>query len=502
MTDPKFQHLIDLMLSFSWLPEELRSYYQTNREILSEGSNNILVLVPFGSGTSDDFLQNISRAGLIPDNIFILFYPSQPMHFKMLDRGLPGMIDEIWNIIPETIKDYGIDVNFPFLIESFLGVDNSGSAKILICKDLSDREFLWGEVTSENVKSMLNNIPSKLLISDPSVTIQQIQDEINRYSEGKIYRNLLPWSIYNTVSSILTAVKNPENFNESVGYLFKRRDSFENVAAGEDIAGMVGAVIPSVGKNLNSWIAGLIPNEFIKNAISKNWGLLIPFLESLKEQLNQRVDGERLHRCLVPVFKNSYTREKLESQSESYLLTAEILERDHLSDYSEVSNVAIITSIASNYCKIFEYELSCSIDHLIRRKLSIELPEYYYKYQNGKKAFFYSQDRTNFEIDYNKKNRAFYFKDKDWFPVSTGASLVVISEMINRGEFDELKDFFTSEQLDVLKEVGEEIKNIRNVCAHSIIDLEQLSRVKNGLTELESKGVFEGMFKIKALLKA
>jgi len=53
-----------------------------------------------------------------------------------------------------------------------------------------------------------------------------------------------------------------------------------------------------------------------------------------------------------------------------------------------------------------------------------------------------------------------------------------------------------------LKEVGEEIKNIRNVCAHSIIDLEQLSRVKNGLTELESKGVLEGMFKIKALLKA
>lgn len=502
MTDPKFQHLIDLMLSFSWLPEELRSYYQTNREMLSEGSNNILVLVPFGSGTSDDILQNISRAGSITDNIFVLFYPSQPMHFKMLNRGLPGMIDEIWNIIPETMKDYGIDVNFPFLIESFLGVDNGGSAKILICKDLSDREFLWGEVTSENVKSILNNIPSKLLISDHSVTIQQLQDEINRYSEKKIYRNLLPWSIYDTVSSILTAVKNPENFNESVGYLFKRRDSFENEVAGEDIAGMVGAVIPSVGKNLNSWIAGLIPNEFIKNAISKNWGLFSPFLESLKEQLNQRVGEDRLHRCLVPVFKNSSTRGKLESQSESYLHTAEILERDHLSDYSEVNNEVIITTIASNYCKVFEYELSCSIDHLIRRKLSIELPEYYFKHQNGKKAVFKSKDRHNFLIDYNKKNNIYYFKDKDWFPVTTGASLVVIFEMINYGEITELNDFLTGEQLVVLKEVGEEIKNIRNVSAHSIIDIEQLSRVKNGLTELESKGVFEGMFKIKGLLRA
>jgi len=492
------------MLSFPGLPEELRSFYQSNLEILSEGSKNILVLIPYGEGTPDYILPNICEQGLIPDNIFILFFPAQPVHFKLVNWGIPGMTEKIWDIIPEAMKDYGIDVNFPLMIESFFGVDNSRSANIIISKDISDREFLWREVTSENVKSILNILPSISIISDPSVSLQQLQDELNECAGEKFYKNLLPGGIYDTVSSILSVVKNPESINDSIAYLFNRMDSFEDGVEARHFPLVGDAVsIPSqVKANLPGWITEMISHEASLYALSKNWGLNHNILEGLRDQLNRFLEDKRVRNRVISVLDNSSTRVKLESESKKYLEAAEELEQSYLTTSISEPNKAIITSIVLNYCKVFEYELSCSIDHLVRKKLSIELPEYFFKHQDDKRAVFKSKDRTNFVIDYNKRNKFCYFKDKDWLPVTTGRSLIVFFEMIKYDEVDELRNFFGEEQLDVLKEMGDEIKNIRNASAHSMIDIEELSRVKNGLEELESKGVFEGMFKLKELLKA
>lgn len=503
MADLKLHDLINLILSFPGFPEELRSFYQSNREILSEGSKNILVLIPYGEGTPDYHLPNICEQSLFPDNIFILFFPSHPVHYKLINWEIPGMTEKIWEIIPEAIKDYGIDVNFPFLIESFFGVDNSRSANIIIFKDISDREFLWNEVTTENVRSILSIAPSSSRVSDPSVTLQQLQDELNECTGEKFFKNLLPVSINDTVSSILSVVKNPESINETIAYLFNRMDSFEYGAVAEHFPQMVGAVsIPTQAtETLQNWIAGFLSQSTV-HAVGQIFDYTNSFREGLRHQLNRFFEEKRDRNVVITVLTNSDTREKLESESKKYLAAAEELELYYLTTSIREPNKAIITSIVLNYCKVFEYELSCSIDHLVRKKLSIELPEYFFRHQNNKTAVFKSKDRINFLIDYNKKNKFCYFKDKDWLPVTTGRSLVVFFEMNKYGAIDELSKFFSDEQLDVLNEMGDEIKNIRNVSAHSMIDIEELSRVKNGLAELESKGVFEAMFKIKELLKS
>jgi len=167
---------------------------------------------------------------------------------------------------------------------------------------------------------------------------------------------------------------------------------------------------------------------------------LVKSKENLLKALLEMEDGE------FEIFKNC-----LEPNSLAILLDGALMKSFFKEEAFHDASPFILP-----FGKAFEKEMTYSLVHWIREHLAIDLPEYFYKYQLGKRAFLIN-DQVVF--DYNQLRR----KTTIWLPPMLGAQVHGLRLISNQKSIHPFKDFEDSERFLA---IGNKIMAIRNQATH------------------------------------
>lgn len=162
---------------------------------------------------------------------------------------------------------------------------------------------------------------------------------------------------------------------------------------------------------------------------------------------------ENLLRVLLELQETDYEQFKnsIEPDTLSILLDAALLNSTYNADVFLDASPFILP-----FGKAFEKEMTYSLVHWIRENLAIDLPEYFYKYQPGKRAIL-QNDQSSF--DYNQLKR----KTTVWFPPMIGGQIYGLKIIFNQKS---IQPFKNSEESDAFFDLGIRIMAIRNQASH------------------------------------
>lgn len=153
--------------------------------------------------------------------------------------------------------------------------------------------------------------------------------------------------------------------------------------------------------------------------------------------------------------------------------------------------------IGIEYGRAFENEMNLSLAHFVREQLEIQLPEYFYRYEEGVIAKMIAYGANGeFEIDFNKVNNFNVVQGRNWSPVMLGNILKAIDsimdpDMIYLNAQNKLTEIFGDAKLQILKEEWGKIKNIRNKCAHTAqVALNDIHLMERAFDRLYQAGIF------------
>ncbi len=147
------------------------------------------------------------------------------------------------------------------------------------------------------------------------------------------------------------------------------------------------------------------------------------------------------------------------------------------------------TASAICFSKVFEKEINLSQVHWIRKKLGIELPSYFNRYQPYKKAI-YSKGTSSKKIDFNKKDRW----SSRWLPPGMGESRICWEDILKT----DVPIGWTKDELNDLNNRWWEIAKMRNKSAHSeLIGWEMVEKLIKHFEHMEERQYFKLLSEMK-----
>jgi hypothetical protein len=140
--------------------------------------------------------------------------------------------------------------------------------------------------------------------------------------------------------------------------------------------------------------------------------------------------------------------------------------------------------------KMFEYELNCSLVHMVRKEHSIKLPTYFNRYQPNKEAWI--NTGNGYKVNVNSQ------RDRNWLPPEIGKTKNIARHYFTDHHWKltgiQNKDSFLSEY--------DTIHAIRNKAAHTDeVKKEDYFQLTASLMKLSQQRVFENLYKLKELYK-
>lgn len=140
--------------------------------------------------------------------------------------------------------------------------------------------------------------------------------------------------------------------------------------------------------------------------------------------------------------------------------------------------------------KMFEYELNCSLVHMVRKEHSINLPTYFNRYQPNKEAWI--NTGKGFKVNVNSQ------KDRNWLPPEIGKTKNIARNYFTDSHWKlsgiQNKESFLSEY--------DTIHAIRNKAAHTDkVKEEDYFQLTSSLLKLSQQKVFESLYKLKEQYK-
>lgn len=186
----------------------------------------------------------------------------------------------------------------------------------------------------------------------------------------------------------------------------------------------------------------------------------------------------------------------VQPSTKNYLISASFIE-DNMMDMFELQEDYSLYAIP--LCKSFETEITYSAVQLIRKRLGVDMPQYFSKYcpsfNNLPITPLSSLVKSPREIFFNNRRH-----DGKWIPPGLGESRLGFATM-NATLNDFTKDWLPTEEIIILLEQWEIIQKIRNKSAHmEQVTIQDKTRLEEGLNDLHNANLLNALTSLKETL--
>lgn len=194
------------------------------------------------------------------------------------------------------------------------------------------------------------------------------------------------------------------------------------------------------------------------------------------------------HLQSTDVYFDSLSKYDFEAESKIMLKTSKkVLNLLSEENYDEVDYTPVVIALG----KLFEKETNLSLVHWIRKKLHIELPDYF-NMVKPEGRYFYTPSTSvckhPLPIDFNMGLNK-------WIPPKMWDSEMAVTSFYNDKKYIET---FNNERTKVLLEEWSVIRRIRNQAAHDcIVNADQLKTIIDSYKKLEESQILIRMMKLK-----
>lgn len=186
----------------------------------------------------------------------------------------------------------------------------------------------------------------------------------------------------------------------------------------------------------------------------------------------------------------------VQPSTKNYLISASFIENNMMGMFELQEDYSLY---AIPLCKSFETEITYSAVQLIRKRLGVDMPQYFSKYcpslNNLPITPLSSLVKSPREIFFNNRRH-----DGKWIPPGLGESRLGFATM-NATLNDFTKDWLPTEEIIILLEQWEIIQKIRNKSAHmEQVTIQDKTRLEEGLNDLHTANLLNALTSLKVSL--
>lgn len=435
---------------------------------------------------------------------FILFHPTKQVDFNIfiednlhtLDSRTRGgsliffTLSKPTNKFIQLVqrrKDNREYINEIKAIEEGIGLGYNDDATLyVLCKDLGIPEealpclVITNDFSKDNIFFMCTN--KRTLIEDLSElhSIAEIEDEdnlINAIRENKKFQAIgrLHKSFAEIIVEALSLNAVKDNRDTDInGAEDVAREKIKNLL--EEIR-LIKLQLLALNRNLNR-LQDIEENEILVNYESEIIKLVTRILNNYQGNISLTEIDE---------FKNFFEPKSFEFLKSGFKVF-KMFENDNDFDFS---------SSIMPFAKAFENEINHSLIQWVRDRINIKMPEYYCKYQPN---FFGNSIIA--KKDLNKRD-----ENGEWKALAFGEAKMVLEEFLRMKKYSLISNknktvYFDKNQLKEFFMIWEKMRIIRNKAGHSeILQRDKSLLFKDNIYELLKKKYFDGLFKIKSMLR-
>lgn len=346
---------------------------------------------------------------------------------------------------------------------------------IVVFSNFKMKEFAWYSTSEKHVERQLNKLGY--------LASRKIDGSINKYKN------------FNYGYEVLDILK---QYNNELDLCNGQGDEILDDSLASKLADVLSGVVANSNDDMNvrsfaeSHLGVYLSNlekQIMKIKEGNIYGLredditrleqiCINIITSMFNHRNNKIDFNEL------VINKGY----LEDESYIILKTAHAVFNDLKSKCVSREEEFDFTASSICFSKVFEKEINLSQVHWIRKKLGVDLPEYYNSYQPKQIARLIPKIDNPREIDFNRASKG------RWLPPGIGESRLCWEDLINI----DIPDGWNKKQLDDLNEKWKGIIKIRNMSAHAeLVDVKLVEELIGHLKYMEERQYFKLLSKMK-----
>jgi hypothetical protein len=370
-----------------------------------------------------------------------------------------------------------------YSIANTLEIDYDDLPVLIISNDFQNRSFVVIKTCVQHIEKQLTEVG--LFATDSPYEVVYLQTEKFKkvlksidLCGGEFTIKNLAQSLAKHLSDILAFAINNSNSLNSSEIAKHRKRVIQEISEGSKTGKDTSLILKN--KTILHSFLSLLSDKFQE----KNQLLF-------KEELNFELEPESDYNSSRNNKHLTIEKERLEKESSIILKGTEKIISNFEQEYGE-KDIADYSPIIIGIGKIFEKEINFSVVHWIRKKLNIDLPEFFNKYEPGQQCIYIPSSVENQRsIDFNRGNA---YK---WMPPGMGESEHVVSDWFRKGNYIEFFDSATEQELI---SGWNKLRRIRNNAAHmDITDFNSYVSAVDEMNKLSNQNIFSRLFDLKDL---